>query len=143
MRLHIGFHILTGGCGQERCGFCGRSCECSVDLKITKKARVLISDCPYFSLKSAETISEKAPCTNRPVGCQACNKGVWSHNMAQHWTKMHPGHPLPPDFEINSREKESVICKGRMWSLGQKISKRNLVNVTSFASPLFLWFNSV
>ena len=97
MRLNIGFHILAGECGPSPCGFCGKSYQCSVGLKATKKAKAPTSDGPYFakfSLKSAETVSDKAPCTNRPVRCPACSDKAfvtWSYSMAQHWTDMHPG----------------------------------------------------
>lgn len=76
MRLHTGFRILAGECGPSPCGFCGRSHQCSVGLKATKKAKVPTSDRSYFrkfSIKSAESVSDKAPCTNRPVGCPACS----------------------------------------------------------------------
>ena len=62
MRLNIGFHILAGECGPSPCGFCGKSYQCSVGLKATKKAKAPTSDGPYFakfSLKSAELFQTK------------------------------------------------------------------------------------
>ena len=120
MRLNIGFHILAGECGPSPCGFCGKSYQCSVGLKATKKAKAPTSDGPYFvkfSLKSAETVSDKAPCTNRPVKCLACSDKAfvtWSYSMAQHWTDMHPGCSPPTYLEVTATEKDAVLRKGRM-----------------------------
>ena len=43
------------------------------------------SICPYyykFSLKSAEKISNRNPCTNRPVKCSICSSTLLEHGIA-------------------------------------------------------------
>ena len=108
-------------------------------LKATKKAKAPPSDGPYFvkfSLKSAETVSDKAPCTNRPVKCLACSDKAfvtWSYSMAQHWTDMHPGCSPPTYLEVTATEKDAVLHKGRK---AKKAPKHKLLPATQHMHAL-------
>ena len=76
---------------QNRCGYCGDTCGQSATIKKMsgsgKNANASMgpfSKCPYyykFSLKSAENISKRNPCTNRPVNCAICSTTFWSWNI--------------------------------------------------------------
>ena len=78
MRVHVGKHILENQTDKSPnlCGYCGKV-GCSIDLiqSSTTKHQKPKSNCTFFykfSIRSAKKISDRSPCTNRPIFCQTC-----------------------------------------------------------------------
>jgi hypothetical protein len=77
---------------QDTCGFCG-IVGSKIDLTKTsgfgsRKTLGPNSNCSYFygfSLKAAVKMTERSPCTNRPVKCDLCEKIYWSYNIQYHF----------------------------------------------------------
>ena len=98
MRLYIGKHIMSGRLKHHAnlCGHCG-IIGCTSELKQGYIKGILKpkSNCMFyyeFNLKSVskKTVSDKSPCSNRPVLCNNCNSCYWSYNLEKHYEFAHP-----------------------------------------------------
>lgn len=97
MRVHIGKHLLSGRIKKNSnvCGYCG-IIGCSIEFKQGSVKSIMKpkSNCRYFyefNLKSVakKSLSENAPCSNRPVNCKNCFNVFWSYNLEQHYLESH------------------------------------------------------
>ena len=106
----MGFHILCCDCLPYACGFCGKSCTCTIEIKMSQHFKGPQSDCEYFykfSLASAAKGTTNSPCTNIPLLCQEsqCSQIQWKYNMTTHFQDRHSNSVLPDAFQISSVEK--------------------------------------
>eukprot|EP00918_Siedleckia_nematoides_P102818 GHVU01224486.1.p1 GENE.GHVU01224486.1~~GHVU01224486.1.p1 ORF type:complete len:734 (-),score=54.26 GHVU01224486.1:452-2653(-) len=127
MRLHMGFHILSGsgfpeGTSERTCGFCGGSCRVGLTGKGTRLSPYVAeaSSCPLrhkFSYNAALNVG-KSKCTNVPMQCEECVKGgvadsvFWKYNMRCHYAEHHQGVPLAQQYVVDV-EKEKELIRGR------------------------------
>ena len=72
-----------------------------------------------YNHASAAKMSAPAPCTNHLVECAHCppeaegkRPVIWSYNLAKHYAKEHPSHPLPNVATITPLEKGFVRVVG-------------------------------
>ena len=76
------------------------------------------SNCSYFyqfSMKAAAKVTERSPCTNRPVKCDLCEQIYWSYNLEIHYKSMHKNPNIPSNqllhHQITEEEKSKVLKK--------------------------------
>jgi hypothetical protein len=124
MRTHVGYHILNNDVvkSQDICGFCG-IVGCKIELSKTsgfgtRKTLGPTSNCSHFygfSLKAAAKISERSPCTNRPVRCDLCEQIYWSYNIEHHYEIMHANPSVSTsqiaNLKLSEDEKSKVLKK--------------------------------
>jgi hypothetical protein len=115
MRLHAGYHILRNETINDamRCGYCGTLCGHQVKLikRSSSQTKTPFSTCEAFvkfSMAAAAKISDRSPCTNRPIECLACKEIFWSYNMELHYASKHPKVNIPTEFEI-TRSSSSLL----------------------------------
>ena len=120
-KLHIGQHILLGNLTthSNTCGFCGGlTCQIKIILSSgsgVHKTFAPHSNCTFFykfNLKSAEKVSARTPCTNRPVSCSICSETYWSCNLKQHYLEKHY-QQIYEVHQISQEENEKV--SGMDW----------------------------
>ena len=79
-----------------------------------------------YSLKSAETSSLEAPCTNRPMKCKHCDLVIASYSMAQHYLDKHSTTPMPRELQA-----EVELGKHERAHVMQLLAKRKVSSVCS------------
>ena len=73
------------------------------------------SNCSYlyqFSMKAAAKVTERSPCTNRPVKCDLCEQIYWSYNLEIHYKSMHKN---PNTNQINYLITKSLKKKNQKF----------------------------
>jgi hypothetical protein len=115
MRTHVAKHILNNKTVEGVCGFCGLTCDSSLEIRESSGAGFQTnfkphSNCTYinhFNLGSVERTSKHSPCSNRPVLCRVCQQIVWSYNLTYHYKIKHGR--ITEEFNVSTKERIAVL----------------------------------
>ena len=97
MLHHVAKHILNNQTVNDACGFCGLSCDSSLEIKESSGAGAAQNYRPdsnfsydyKFTFGAVLKTSKHSPFCNRPVICRVCPQVVWSYNLPFHYKIKH------------------------------------------------------